>query len=744
MTAPRYADVALPLPVQDTFTYQIPEEEHENLHVGCRVEVEFGHRVEKGYCVGTKREAGIDPDRIKEIRNILDPEPLVDESILRLSRWLSRYYLCSWGQALEAALPAPVRDSHSTRKQQFVKLKVPPAEARTYLEDLSDHFAARERILDELLHANDPEQPVSDLIERAGTSRSPIKTLEKDGMISIVKQEGGRDSLYDRLPPADPIPENLTDTQENALEHIRSTISEKQFESFLLHGVTGSGKTEVYLRAIRDVIEADRQAIVLLPEISLTPQALARFRNRFARIAVLHSYLSPARRRSEWESIRDGEADIVLGARSAIFAPVPDLGLVVVDEEHDSTYKQDRTPRYHGRDTAVMRASMESAPVILGSATPSLESIHNAREDRYTHLHLPERIGDDPLPDIQVVDMAQWATSGNEGKKPLSKPLIQKTNQVLRSGGQVMLFLNRRGYASFLYCAGCETVLRCESCALAMTYHRQRNRLICHHCSRRTKRPAACPDCNHPQLLQMGMGTERIEKIIRNTFPDRTIRRMDSDTMTSLDLYEDTVSDLQSGDVDILVGTQMIAKGLHFPGVELVGVISADTALHLSDFRAAERTFQLITQIAGRAGRGQQRGTVLLQTFNPDHYSIQTASRYDFRGFVNQELENREILGYPPYQNMLRILTRSKNRKKAREHCEEIAGAIEDLEEEHPEIMGPEPAPMERLRDRYRFHILALLSEPSQGRRIYSAIDGLCSSTTNVDVVPDMDPQSIL
>ncbi len=738
--------VSLPLPVEGPYHYLVPDRMKNRLKRGCRVKVPFGHRTETGYVVDFTDSPDVSEDRLKEIDQQIDDEPLITGELFSLTRWISSYYLCSWGQVLEAAIPGAVRSGTTKKQRSIARLNTSVKKAVERAENLPDRFRARRRVIEELIRAEKNERPVSDLIRDAGCSRSPVQTLEENDVIRVEKRDQIEKTLYDDLPEPDPVPESLTDPQEQALEKVTNSIQEGNHDVFLLHGVTGSGKTEVYIRAIQQVIEQDQQGIVLLPEISLTPQALARFRDRFDSVAVLHSYLSAARRRDEWHRIRSGEANVVLGARSSVFAPVPDPGIIVVDEEHDSSFKQTQTPRYNARDVAVLRGDRANCPVLLGSATPSLESLHNARSDKYTLLRLPERIGNNPLPEIQAVDMTEQNQSDPDSEwSPLSETMEIKIRRVLQKDGQVMLFLNRRGFASYIFCPSCREVVRCQHCELAMTYHKQADILRCHRCQEFQKLPNRCPECGKPELLKLGMGTERIESTLENTFPDRTIRRMDSDTMTTMAAYERAVSELQEESVDILVGTQMIAKGLHFPGVELVGIVSADTSLHLSDFRSAERTFQLITQISGRTGRGSGTGTVILQSFNVDHYSIQTAIKHDYHNFCNRELEQRKSLGYPPFQRILRILVRGSSEEKVGEKIRNIHQEIQPgCNREDVRILGPSPAPISKIRNRFRHHMLLQLPRAGVARHIYENHWDLLHPSGSIDVVLDMDPQTIL
>ncbi len=740
---PGFATVTFPVPLRRQFQYRIPQSIKPRIKRGARVRVPFGHQEKVGYVTGFSEVPQVEPEQMKSLHELIDEEPLPDDSLMELTRWISEYYVCSWGQVLQAALPGPVREGASRQTRQYVTCRVSPEEARNYLENLSDRFTARRRIVNILIESDRSRWAAGKLIQEADCSASPLDTLENDGIIQKYTEKEPFENLYEQLPDPDPVPEHLTDAQENARDRIHEAVENHRHETFLLHGVTGSGKTEVYMRSIRACTRNGEQALVLIPEISLTPQAIARFQDRFERIAIMHSYLSDPRRREEWNRIRSGDVDVIIGARSALFAPAPDLGIIIVDEEHDTSYKQDRVPRYNARDGAVLRGSQEEVPVLLGSATPSLESRQNAETGKYTLLELPERIGGNPLPNVQTIDMTLQHDSNSH--TVISEVMEVEIRKTLANDNQAMLFLNRRGFASVIYCPACKEHISCPNCDISLTYHQSAELLKCHHCDHRQKRPKKCPHCDRPAPINLGMGTERIESVIRNTFTDARIERMDSDTMTSMDAYENTVRKLQHGEVDLLVGTQMIAKGLHFPGVTLVGIISADVSLHLPDFRSAERTFQIVTQIAGRAGRGKSTGRVLLQTHEPDHYSIRTAAKYDYQSFWSTEVELRETMGYPPFTTLLRILVRGEDREDVSRTADRIRERIEpDCRRHDIDVLGPADAPLSKLQDRHRIHLLLKLPKPQLGRNLVDQHDRLFQSQGSTDVVLDMDPITIL
>jgi primosomal protein N' (replication factor Y) len=501
---------------------------------------------------------------------------------------------------------------------------------------------------------------------------------------------------------------HLNEDQAAALKTIIESLDSQQATGIVLHGVTGSGKTEIYLRAIEHVASFGRQAIVLVPEISLTPQTVRRFRARFPRVAVLHSHMSDVERHHHWQRIARGEVEVVVGARSAVFAPTPHLGLIVIDEEHETTFKQDASPRYHARDVAWQRAQMEGIPLVLGSATPSLESWRRTQTGEFKLVSLPKRVMNLPMPDVMTVDLRDpGQTKFSRGA--ISRPLHQAMHAALRDGGQVILLLNRRGFSTHIQCPACGFVLKCEHCDLALTYHRVHGTALCHYCEYEAPPPRGCPDCKAPAILFSGMGTQKLEAEVQSRFPEYTCARMDVDSMRRRGSHDSVLSKFHRGEIRILLGTQMIAKGLDFPNVTLVGVVNADTALHLPDFRAAERTFQLVAQVAGRTGRGKRGGRVLVQTLNPDHPAIVAAVRHDFPAFAAHELHVRELAGYPPFAEMVRIVVRGPIEAPARESAvhlgERLRQIVKRRELAAVRLLGPGAAPIARLRGEFRFHL---------------------------------------
>ncbi|HEY6071030.1 MAG TPA: primosomal protein N', partial [Chthoniobacterales bacterium] len=548
-----------------------------------------------------------------------------------------------------------------------------------------------------------------ELLRKVSSDNQTLRALAKRGLIELREEAVERDPHGDEQFIATTNLE-LNAEQAAALKKIAEALATPEnAKPILLHGVTGSGKTEIYLQAIRLALERARSAIVLVPEISLTPQTVERFKSRFAEmhdaVAVLHSHLSEGERHDEWHKIHSGRARIVIGARSAVFAPLKDVGLIIVDEEHETTYKQEEAPRYHARDVAVVRAKFEKCAVLLGSATPSLESYHNAKTGKYELLTLTQRVDDQQMPLIRIVDLRQERRK--EKIVPiLSEKLSQAIADRLEKREQTILFLNRRGFSTSLLCSNCGEARNCPNCSVALTFHRHMARLSCHLCGHTAAVPKKCPDCAKDALIYAGFGTEKVESIVSQFFPKANVRRMDADSMTRKEAYRETLRNFRAGKIDILVGTQMIAKGLHFPNVTLVGIINADLALHLPDFRAGERTFQLLTQVAGRAGRGERPGEVFVQTYTPFSPSIQFARHHDFAGYFEQELEFRERCDFPPFKHAILITVRSAHEGRAKLSAETLVRRLKESLGSEFTISDATPAPLEKLQGQFRFHIL--------------------------------------
>ena len=823
----KYASIVFPIPVDMAYTYLVPKEFRDKVQVGMRIIAPFGksEKETEGIIVGLSSE---EPDikEIKEILDVIDEEPFYSNDILSLTKWISEYYLSSWGEALKCATPAgistiskrfisvneiPDRDNllaeltkTAPRQAQVLtaliwegkmtiqKLKtmvdtkgiysvlaslaskgyininteisaplVKPKMARALrlakpiddieekIKTLSKSAPKQAEVLEILMSEKEQLIPLSKLAKRVDVNAPIIKGLEKKGLVTVEEIEIFRDPLEGEIFDTS---KNLklNPDQENALREISRAIDKGKSEVFLIFGVTASGKTEVYMQAIGKVLEKGKGAIVLVPEISLTPQTVFRFASRFGnRVTVLHSKMSEGERYDQWRRIKAGQSDIVVGARSAIFAPMPNLGLIVIDEEHETSYKQDDSPRYHARDVAIKRAEITNSIVILGSATPSLESFYLASKKKYNLVSLPMRVDNVKLPPVEIVDMrAELIQKRN--KSIFSLSLQSAIEDRLARDEQTILFLNRRGFSTFILCRQCGYVAKCKNCDISLTYHSSETALVCHHCNFRQPPPVVCPICKGNYIRHFGTGTQKVEEEARKAFPEAIIERMDIDTTTRKGAYKRILDAFKDREIDILIGTQMIAKGLDFPNVTLVGVISADTAINLPDFRSAERTFNLLTQVAGRAGRGEAGGEVIIQTYNPEHYSILAAKDHDYRSFYRQEIANRELLSYPPFTHFATILLKGRSEiqtTKTAEDLESIMRSIQEADYPDLEILGPAPAPLAKIKQYYRWHIILKSAEPKDIRGlIEQAKKDLPSAITRGDVIMsiDMDPLMLL
>lgn len=745
-----FAGVVLNRPIDQVLSYRVPSRLAASLCPGQRVKVPLGkgNKPTIGYCVGVDDAPpeGVSPRKLKELIEILDAVPLIDARMLELTRWLADYYMCSWGQALETAVPAGVRNQAGTRVGTFLLV---PEEVRQGLKDqtLKPRLSPKQAGALEVLCRSDEPLTISDVCRRARCASAPVLALRRLGLVHSVKRRHRprRDEAGDGPAPdgtASPSANRLVlnGDQAAAVASMVPALREGQFAPFLIQGVTGSGKTEVYLVAIEEVVSRGREAIVLVPEISLTPQTIRRFRRRFRKVAVLHSHLSDVERHRHWQSIAAGEVEVVVGARSAIFAPTRRLGLIVIDEEHESTFKQETVPRYHARDVAVKRAQLEGVPVLMGSATPSLESRRNADLGKYRRLVMPDRVEGRPMPAVDVIDLRH--EKGFVGG--LSETLRQAVNAALGDDGQVILMLNRRGYHTFVICPKCGHVVKCRSCDVSVTYHRGRHILICHTCDAERSCPQSCPACGAPSLHYGGIGTERLERDVQAAFPEVVSRRMDSDTMRRPGSHEEVLAAFKAGEVRILLGTQMIAKGLDFPDVTLVGVVNADTALHLPDFRASERTFQLVAQVAGRTGRGDRPGRVLVQTYCPDHPAIVHAVRHDYEGFAASELPERQKFGVPPFGRMVRLIARGDEESVAFDYLKKVAEGLQQAADPAVRILGPAPAPILKIRNLYRFHLQARSPSPGRLHALMRDLPGRFPTPRGVELAIDVDPISML
>jgi len=717
-----------------------PDRPQRLLQPGRRVQVPFGrsNRRVVAYCVHLETKT-VDPGRFKKVAEVVDTASLLSPPMLRLTRWMADYYLCPWGQVLEAVVPAGVRKRAGTRegvpddvRQEVGRTKLPPKQRQAW----------------EFLAARDQPMTPAQLAEAVGCTNAPIQQLLKKGLV-----ESERKRIASRVVEAVPTPREsplkFNPDQQQAFEVISQALDSSKPHGIVVHGVTGSGKTEVYLQAIERVVGFGRQAIVLVPEISLTPQTERRFRSRFDSVAVLHSHQTQVERHEQWQRIVQGEVQVVVGARSAVFAPTPHLGLIVIDEEHESTFKQDSAPRYHARDVAWQRALAEKIPLVLGSATPSLESWHRSSADSkhsdWQRVAMPRRVMDRSLPDVALVDLRDPAQSRG-GRGGISRVLHQAMVAALNDSGQIILLLNRRGFSTHIQCPACGFVLVCPNCELSLTFHRQQQRALCHYCDYFQAPPADCPDCKSHAIRYGGLGTQKLEDEVRARFPKHVCARMDTDSMRARGSHEQVLDRFGSGEIDILLGTQMIAKGLDFPNVTLVGVVNADTALHLPDFRAGERTFQLVAQVAGRTGRGEKGGRVLVQTFSPEHPALQAAVRHDFPRFAIQELAIRQQLLYPPFGAMVRLVVRGPSEEVTRSVAEDLADRLKQAggEETALRVMGAAPASIAKLRNNYRFQIHLHAAEIDFLRRVVDLASTGFKPPKDIVWTVDIDPTDMM
>ena len=751
LNSPKIIDVAVPLPLDTTFHYAVPAELAPLAVTGVRVLVPFGKRKLTGYVVSAVEESG---EEMKEIIAVLDPEPLFTAKELEFFRWAAGYYLHPIGEVIKAALPAGInitsirknvtapdgsemaeeslRGGKRVRTEIFYRADEPPPESGK-LRDKPARIVA--------FLTMQGEAPASLLRREFGADAALLRKLQEKGFVAGMEREVYRDPFRNEAFRRD-APPDLNVSQVAALDQLTAALERHAFAPFLLHGVTGSGKTEVYLQTIAHVLGQGRTALVLVPEIALTPQLVRRFKCRFdCGIAVLHSGLSEGERFDEWRRIRRGEAAIVIGARSAIFAPLERIGIVVVDEEHDGSYKQSEGFRYNARDLALVRGKMERACVVLGSATPLVTSFHAARTGKLGYLHLPYRVRDLPMPTVELLDCR-----GKKGETFLPE-LVAALGANLATGGQALLFLNRRGFATYLVCNDCGHVLRCPNCSITLTYHQSKGMHFCHYCDFTIPAPSVCPECTSPEITLLGRGTERVEEEVRELFPAARVSRMDRDTTTGRGGHARVLKGVEDGSIDILVGTQMIAKGHDFPGVTLVGVISADATLNIPDFRSGERTFQLVSQVMGRAGRGDAPGKVLIQTLNPDHYAVSHAAAHDFAGFYAAELEFRRDAGYPPFDHLAALVLSGTAAEAVEKGAAAAATFLMCIKKElrsRVEILGPVVAPLGKIRGRYRRQILLKSTGRTDLHRLLAAFRVRISLPSVVRLSIDVDPVEML
>ena len=747
----KFVLAAVPGPLKDPLVYAVPAALDGQLRSGMRALVPLRKRTVTGVLLEFVDASPV-PDT-KPIVALLDEEPILDSHLIRLARWIAQYYLAALGEVISAMLPSSSR----RQSQRMVFLKEPQAPAIGGLE---------EKVLEELRRVKGKTSAKSLAVKFAGENFNRILArLEKLGAVRVENHLTGQRPRKHRLvvatkdaPSRIPARFELTAEQQSALDAIQSRIEKGGFETFLLHGVTGSGKTEVYIRAMECAKKLGRKSLVLIPEISLTPQLLDRLQARFpGRVGVLHSALTAAERWAQWQEIRGGGIDVVVGARSAVFAPIPDLGLIIVDEEHDPSYKQEDGVRYNGRDVAVVRGKLLGCPVILGSATPALESYENCRQHRYRLLEITRRVEERPMPVVEAIDLRTQFRARESGAEKsdgsdtqlVSARLARALQQNLQDGRQTLIFLNRRGFANFLQCDQCGYVWRCPHCSVTLTLHLRLKSISCHHCDYRRPTTDICPECQSPTLAGIGSGTERIEQALKRLAPQARVARMDRDTTGKRGSHEELIRRWEKGEIDILVGTQMITKGHDVSGVTLVGALLADLSLNLPDFRAAERTYQLLSQVAGRSGRGEHPGHVMIQTYAPDHYAIRHLARHDYKNFFAAESAFRQDLNYPPFSRLVNLRLDGPKAAAVEKHAQRLAARLRELKNAKTEkfatveILGPATAPIEKLRNRYRWQLLlrgrqsaALLELAKHARELLPA--------RSVRLHIDVDPYSML
>ncbi len=822
-TEPKYAEVAVPLHVLNTFFYRLPAPLRRLAQPGSRIIVQLGRKLVTACIVALHEnlpsDTSLEEAAIKDAKEILDVIPVLTSELLELTHWVSDYYLAPWGEVIKAALPPGINptaaqfisitdkgraelisqsgQAKQTSKQRLLELINQSNEVgtsslldrfnnaqliglarnmeRAGLLEISERRASqsvkpkyhrRVRLLETLDEPGEPKGrkltpaqlrviealgkgislSLTELLNVAGVGASSVSTLQKRRIVEVFEEQVRRDPLGHTTFPITP-DYVLTTDQEGVLAEVEKPLRAGNYAPFLLHGVTGSGKTEVYIRAMRIALSLDRSALMLVPEIALTPVFARRLRMHFGdKVAIFHSSLSRGERFDEWSRVRAGHARVVIGTRSAVFAPIENLGVVIVDEEHESTYRQQDSPHYNGRDTAIVRAQKESAVVILGSATPSLESFHNARSGKYQLLQLPSRLANRPLAVAEIIDMRE-VFARHQKPRIFSDRLLQAIEETHQKGEQSIVLLNRRGYSSFVLCRSCGESIQCPNCDVTLTYHRVDRVIVCHYCNHREASPSKCPNCDGKYIYYVGEGTQQIEEKLTRLFPKLRLARIDKDTTARRHAFEKSLLDFSEGKIDMLVGTQILAKGHDFPNVTLVGVVSVDAGLALPDFRAAERSFQLLTQVAGRAGRGDRAGKVLIQTYHPYHYALRHASAQDYAGFYEEELRHRQNHTYPPFVALASLMIHGTDIDRVRADALKLRKALDGANVDRAaRILGPAPAPIGRLKGQFRVQLLVKSRNRTYLRKTIDvalrevAKSGVSLRSINVEI----DPVSIM
>ncbi|MDG4846442.1 primosomal protein N' [Peribacillus frigoritolerans] len=800
------ASVIVDVPAKQTdreFDYRIPEKWNQVIKPGMRVIVPFGPRMVQGFVTGLKAKS--DFAKLRFIKEPMDLEPIINDELLQLGDWLTKEAMCFKISALQAMLPAAMKAKYEKvikvvedKKDQIppsiqnlfgkndslswkeviegenaslvqkemqngnleleynvknrlnkktvrvIKSLLSPMELKEMASAISSHAKKQQELLQYFIEHQEPI-PLKELLELMNTSSGTVKSLVSKGALAEMDQEVYRDPYENRVFEKS-IPFTLTAEQAAALKPIQEKIHHDEHDVFLLYGVTGSGKTEVYLQAIASVIEKGKEAIMLVPEISLTPQTVKRFKERFGeQVAVMHSGLSVGEKYDEWRKIHRKEVKVVVGARSAVFAPFESLGLVIIDEEHESSYKQEETPRYHARDVAIERAKSYGCPVILGSATPTLESFARAKKNVYKLLTLSQRMNKNALPAVDIVDMREELRTGN--RSMFSELLFTKLKDRLEKGEQTVLMLNKRGHSSFVMCRSCGLVINCPNCDISLTYHRFNDIMKCHYCGFEEGMPSVCPECESEHIRFFGTGTQKVEEELAKILPEARVIRMDVDTTSKKGSHERLLNAFGEGKADILLGTQMIAKGLDFPNITLVGVLSADTMLHLPDFRSSEKTFQLLTQVSGRAGRHQLPGEVVIQTYTPEHYSIELSALQDYDAFYEREMYLRRQSHYPPYYYVVLITVSHEDLMKTVSVTEKITNYLGSRLNRDSVVLGPVASPISRINNRYRYQCLIKYKrEPDLNQHLRTLLEHYQKETAqnHLQISIDLNPQIMM
>ncbi|RQD77813.1 MAG: primosomal protein N' [Candidatus Syntrophonatronum acetioxidans] len=744
----KYARVVVDLPTPEVssrfFHYLVPAEKKPILKKGMRVLVPFAGQKITGFVTGFDEVPQV--KEVKEIIQVIDSFPLMTEELLELARWISLYYICPLGEVLRAILPS-FYAKIKAKEIRYVKLGGSREETISYMEEMEGKAPRQREILNILL--GEEKIALKELLNISKASHQTLNTLQKKGLVEFTRERVSREPFSEKLyGVSKPFP--LSQQQEEALKVIKNSLYQEERKGplqILLHGVTGSGKTEVYLQAIEEVIRRGREALVLVPEISLTPQMITWFRGRFGPlVTVLHSKLSHGERYDQWCKILEGEVKIVVGPRSAVFAPFSNLGIIIIDEEHETTYKQGESPRYDAREVAKRRGLVNKCPLLLGSATPSVESYYQAREGNNTLIRMESRVEKRPLPPVKIIDLKKEAAEGN--RNIFSRELYWNMKKCLEKNQQVILFLNRRGFASFTLCKECGHVIRCPNCSITLTYHISDDLLKCHYCQFEGKVPQICPNCQGYFMRFLGLGTQKVEREAKRLFPGARVLRMDMDTTRGKNSHQEIFKAFKKGHADILIGTQMIAKGLDFPRVTLVGVILADTSLNFPDFRGGERTFQLLTQVAGRTGRSSLGGKVLVQTFASDHYSIESVLKHDYPGFYQEEISLRKDFQYPPFSSLLRVVFSGRDEDQLEKAALLFEKVMEvELPDFKGEILGPGPCPLNRIKDKFRWHLVIKTGDLdeicSRGKKVLEeVIKGFKGK--DLRIIMDVNPVNML